>query len=573
MSEAVLHGLAAARGVAVGRALVLTDVPAPADGSGGPEAQEEAVASLERVREELVQAAAGLAAAGRAVEAEIFQANALMAGDPVLAEEVRILAAEKPAAAALLEATEHHAGVLASLSDSTLAARAADVRRLGRRAALVASGAADARRRDGPFVLLAADLGPADVLDLDLASGRILGIVLADGSATSHAAILARALGVPMVVGVGPELLAAEDGVEVVLDGDDGVVVLSPDIATRTAAGEVRHRQEREHSAFAATRELTPVTSDGRRIRLLCNVCTPAEAAAGAAAGAEGIGLLRTELAFVEAPAWPGEDEHEASLAPILAAFPGCLVTVRTLDFGGDKTPPFLAGTGERGLALTLAHPEALAAQLGGILRAGRGRDLRILLPLVSGADEVDSVRASLEERAKATGWEGDLPPLGAMIETPEAAAHAAEIAGAADFVSIGTNDLVQYTLGLDRALPLASALAAADPAILELVDAVVEAAHAAGRTVEVCGEAAGEPALVALLVGLGVDELSVSPTRLDEVRATVLGLSSEEAAATARRALAAGSAARALEAAEPLLDQLLDKPGQARDGLGGVLA
>jgi phosphoenolpyruvate-protein kinase (PTS system EI component) len=262
-------------------------------------------------------------------------------------------------------------------------------------------------------------------------------------------------------------------------------------------------------------------------VRLLCNAATPVEVSAGLDARAEGVGLLRTELAFLEAAAWPTEREHLAALVPILRLLEGRIATVRTLDFGADKTPPFLRGCTERGLALMLAHPEALAAQLRAIVAAGAGTRLRILLPLVESADEVRAVRALLETEV----------PLGAMIETPTAADRAAEIARASDFLSIGTNDLVQYTLGLDRDRPLASAATAADPAILRLVDRIVTAAHACGRTVEVCGEAAGEPSVARLLVGLGVDELSAAPSRLDELRRMVRSVSAAEAAEAARSA------------------------------------
>jgi phosphoenolpyruvate-protein kinase (PTS system EI component) len=340
-----------------------------------------------------------------------------------------------------------------------------------------------------------------------------------------------------MVVGLGEKLLEAPDGGEVVLDGDEGVLVLAPDAALRTRAAAAVLARGRERRRLAASRGLPAVTRDGRRIRLLCNAAGPEEVLAGLAAGAEGVGLLRTELAFLEATSWPTESEHAAALEPVLTALGRRVATVRTLDFGADKTPPFLAGVEERGLALMLAHPEALLAQLRALARVGRGAQIRVLLPMVESAEQVEAVRALLPE-----AW-----PLGAMIETPGAAGQAAEIAAVADFISIGTNDLVQYTLGLDRELPLASALAAAHPTVLGHIAHVVEAAHAEGLSVEVCGEAAGEPPVVALLVGLGVDELSVAPARLDVVRETVRSVA--------------------------FSDEAGDERGEALDGLGSVRA
>ena len=572
MTETVLRGLTAAGGLALGRAVVLRDVEPERSAPPGPAAEVAALDALARVAAELAAAAEELRATGRVAEAEIFEANVLMAEDPALEADVRSLALEKPAAVALVEATERHASAIASIPDALLAARATDIRTLGRRAARLAADQPEVSVVEGPVILLARDLGPADVLDLDLGSG-ICGIALADGSATGHAAIMARSLGVPMAVGLGTELLEAADGTQAILDGDEGLLTLAPAPATQLDAEAGHRRRAAAQAALATVRTLPCETTDGKRIRLLCNASTAAEGAAGVVAAAEGIGLLRTELSFLESRAWPGEEEHERALEPVFASMPTGVITVRTLDFGADKTPPFLAGIAERGLALTLAHPDALADQLGGILLAGRGRDFRILLPLVTGPEHVLAVRALLEERAAALGWSGGLPPLGAMIETPEAASGAGEIAAVADFVSIGTNDLVQYTLGLDRDLPVASARAAADPAVLAHVASTVEAAHTAGRTVEVCGEAAGEPPLTVLLVGLGVDELSVSPSRLDEVRATVRAISREGAETASRAALAAGTAGEALAVGEALLGEPLDERGQARDGLGGVLA
>jgi phosphoenolpyruvate-protein kinase (PTS system EI component) len=286
---------------------------------------------------------------------------------------------------------------------------------------------------------------------------------------------------------------------------------------------------------------------------------------AGLEAGAEGVGLLRTELAFLEASAWPSEEEHFAALSPALTRLVGRVATVRTLDFGADKTPPFLAGITARGLTLMLAHAAELEKQLRAIVQAAEGTELRILLPLVETAEQVRTVRALV-----------GIPDVsvGAMIETPTAAARAAEIAAEADFLSIGTNDLVQYTLGLDREHPVASAATAAEPIVLRLIAQVVDAAHAVGKTVEVCGEAAGETSLAPLLIGLGVDELSVAPAGLDELREAVRALSFSDAGEAARQALEASSARAALALARGLLSaELRHEPGQVVGGLGGSIA
>jgi phosphoenolpyruvate-protein phosphotransferase len=535
MSEHELLGLPAADGVAVGRALVLRDVEVDAGGSGGEAEQQRALEALSRVAAELGETAERLRAEGHVEDAEILEANALMAEDPSLAAEVRALAEERSAVAAVLQATERHAAQLEAIPDPMLAARAADVRRLGERAARLLVGAPALSTPLRPTIVIARDLGPADIAELDLAGGRIRGLALAGGGATSHAAIMARSFGLPLVVGLGDDILAAADGETVVLDGDAGSAVLDPSESRLQEALSAVHEGRLRQRELASARTLPAVTGDGRRIRLLCNASTQAEVEAGLDAGAEGVGLLRTELAFLESKDWPTEAEHAAVLSPALAPLAGRIATVRTLDFGADKTPPFLSGIEERGLTLMVAHPEALEAQLRAILAAGAGTRLRILLPMVESAEQVRAVRRLLTEQVE----------LGAMIETPEAAYGAAEIAAEADFLSIGTNDLVQYTLGLDRERPMATVKTAADPEVLGHIARVVEAAHDKGLTVEVCGEAAGEPELAVRFVELGVDELSVAPARLDEIRAAVRGISGE----------------------------LRNERGEVVDGLGGVVA
>jgi phosphoenolpyruvate-protein kinase (PTS system EI component) len=548
MAENTLRGLSAAPGLAVGRARVL----------GGAMTTRETVPEARRPRE-VRRAHAALEAAAAELDAladrlggdegEIVRAGVLMAHDPVLVGDVeRAVLDGLPAPAALEAGTTRHAAAIAALGDATLAARAEDVRSLGRRAIRLAEegaeGAASAAADVAPaaaadvapagagdvapaaaadVILVAAELGPADVAEL---GPEVVGLALAGGGPTAHAAVVARGLGLPMVVGLGEEVLGATPGNPIVVDGGEGVAFVTPSAARAAAAAEAQAARRAERERALADRALPAVTRDGHRVRVLVNAATRAELDAGLAAGAEGVGLLRTELAFLEAAAWPTEAQHRSALAPVVSGLAGRTATVRVLDFGADKTPPFLAGTGERGLELLLARPEALQAQLRAIVDAGRETDLRILLPMVESADQVRAVRALLPEPAA----------LGAMIETRAAVANAGEIAAAADFLSIGTNDLSHAVLGSDR---FAGAAAPAhDPRVLAAMAAAARAAAAARVVLEVCGEAASEPASVPLLVGLGAGELSVGAARVGAVRGWIRALSHEEARQAAKSAL-----------------------------------
>ena len=529
MDEQLLQGLPASPGQAAGRARSLD----PELSAGPPLAEDRRPAALAAARTALAAAGAELEAlgarlraGGREAEAEIVETGVLMAADPALdaALEAAVLQDGRRPAAALVAACGVHADLIAALPDETLAARSDDVRSLGRRAARHLAGGATADPRDaaGPVILVARDLGPADVAELDPA---VAGIALAGGGPSAHAAVVARGLGVPMAVGLGRQALAVADAAELVLDGAAGTLVVAPDAARSAAARATQARRAAERAAAEADAALPAVTADGVRVRVLVNAATAAEARAGLRAGAEGIGLLRTELAFLDAPAWPSETAHRAALEPVLAVTAGRTATVRVLDFGADKTPAFLRGTSLRGLALLLGHAGELEAQLRAIGAAGAATDLRVLLPLVESPDQLAAIRPLLPAGAQ----------LGAMIETRAAVAAAPAIAVAADFVSIGTNDLTADVLGEDRFEP--GAAVAHDPRVLAAVAATCDAAHDAGRVVEVCGEAAGDPLLLPLLVGLGVRELSTGAARVGATRAAVRAL---DAAAARRMALAA---------------------------------
>ena len=519
MGERALRGVSAAPGVAFGKAVVLDRSPeqdarviAPPD---RPAELARARHSLTVVATELEQIASGLREAGRHEEADIIETSVMMAGDPGLDASVASLVIQsgRAAATALMVATEESAQQLAQLADPVLAERADDVRSLGRRAAAHASGLTR-----GPVsgILVASSLGPADVAEIATSAK---GVALAGGGVTAHAAIVARSLGVPMVVGIGAGVLDVEDGEEVVLDGDGGVLFRQPE-ASRVAAARAEAERRRIARQNAVASKLEPAqTKDGHRLRVLANAASVAEVVEALDQGAEGIGLLRTELLFLDSQAWPAQAQQATFLGLILAPLTGRVATVRLLDFGGDKTPPFLRGAAGRGIELLLEAPQALKAQLAAILEAGADVNLRILIPMVTSPQQVTAVRQVLSSVLAGR----PSPEVGAMIETPEAARGASEIAKVSDFLSIGTNDLTQLVLGLDREHSKSAPVT--DVRVMRLIDASVRAAHAAGILVDVCGESASDAVAMPILVGLGVDELSVAAARVGEVRQWIRGL------------------------------------------------
>jgi phosphoenolpyruvate-protein kinase (PTS system EI component) len=555
MRELLLHGLPAAPGSAAGPARLVA-AAAAADGASVPGRAraaelERARAALARARGELERLSATLRERGQADEAEIVETGVLMADDPaLLAELARAIGTDGRAAGpALVASANALAATIAGLGDERLAARADDVRSLGRRAAghVGVPRALTAAPTD-PVVLVADDLGPADVAELD---DRVAAIALAGGSPTAHAAVIARGLGIPMAVGLGPEVLKAPPGAPVAVDGTRGSAALAPSPARLAAARDASARRAADAERGRGQRALPAETRDGRPVRVLVNAATAAEVEHGLRAGADGVGLLRTELAFLAAAAWPDDDEHRRALAPVLAPLAGRTATIRLLDFGGDKTPPFLAGSTARGIALLLGAPAALAAQARAVVAAGVAAELRVLLPLVEDPAQVAAVRALLPAGTR----------VGAMIETDAAVTRAAAIAAASDFLSIGTNDLTHSVLGTDRFAT--GAAATHDPRVLARIATVAAAAHAARRVLEVCGEAASDPVLVPLLVGLGVDELSVGAARVAAVREQIRGLDAGALRELARRALAAPEAA----AVATLVGQAADAAGERLDG------
>lgn len=525
---------------------------------------------------ELTILAERLRAEHRTEEAAIVETGALLAADPLLAGAVEraVLEDGMTAPEALLAGAEAQAAQLAALGDDLLAARAADVRSLGRRAAALASARVRGRLVPGEpagatrspharlpagtasgwevpgadgaapeVVLVARDLGPGDVAELP---AEVRAVALAAGSPDSHAAIVARSIGLPMVVSLGPAVLRLRPGRRLLVDGTSGTVVVTP--ASRRLSAIPAGASV---SAAQSVGDAGPaLTSDGQRIQVLANVAGPSEVVTALRAGAEGVGLLRSELPFLHATRWPDTLEQRRRLRPILTALTGRVATVRLFDFGGDKTPPFLRGRPERGIQLLATAPMALKAQLQAILEESKTAPVRLLVPMVVDPEDVRLVRRAMAEVA-ATVSDTPPPQLGAMVEVPAAVTMARRLAREVDFFSIGTNDLSHLHLGRARGGQEPAPMH--HPAVLQLIADTVQAAAEAGLPVAVCGEAAADPLVMPLLVGLGVHELSVGAARVATVRTWVRRLSHASAIAVAREALQADSAAEVATLAESL--------------------
>ena len=538
-----LHGAGASPGIALGPARHLETVePEVAEEPAGTPDEERARLADARaaVREELTAAAAGL----QGPEAEIFDAHRLLLDDAALvAPAERRVADGEAAGPAWRAAAAEAAAAFRALDDPYLRERAVDVEDVARRVlARLAGVRSNAVLREAGIVLVD-ELTPGDAAALD--PERALGLVTARGGATGHAAIVARALGIPAVIGAGPGVLDVAGGTPLALDGGAGVVEVAPD-AVAVAGYEARRDAEAAARAAALAAAAEPAAlADGTRVEVFANLGAPGEAPGAVAQGAEGVGLLRTEFLFLEREAAPSEDEQVGLLRAVSRGMQGRPVVVRTLDAGADKPLPFLRQPrednpflGVRGIRLSLAEPALLRTQLRAILRVAAEHPIAVMFPMVATLDEFRAAPALLEEERAALGSEA-MPEVGVMVEVPALALDAEAFAAEVDFFSVGTNDLAQYAMAAERGnAAVAGLLEAARPAVLALIAAVVAGAEAHGRWVGVCGELAGDPEAAVLLAGLGVRELSMAPSRIPAVKAALRAIDRTGAAAAAAAAL-----------------------------------
>ncbi|ARS57190.1 phosphoenolpyruvate--protein phosphotransferase [Ralstonia pseudosolanacearum] len=560
-----IGGIGASPGLAIGtvhvmqpRVSAIPDHPVPL--ATGGDLLDRALADT---RAELAALARDTAARLGEAEAGIFKAQAELLGDTdLMTLTCQAMVEGHGVAWSWHHAVERLAERLAALGNPLLAARAADLRDVGRRVLghldPALRGTAQALP-DGPCILVAQDLSPSDTAALD--TRRIAGIVTAQGGPTSHTAILTRTLGIPAVVAAGPAVLDVASGTQAIVDGSGGQLYLDPDAAAVAGAEAWLREDAARAQREQAERGLPARTRDGHAVEIAANVNLPAQAIEAVTLGAEGVGLMRTEFLFLERDHAPDEDAQHEVYAAMLGALGGRPLIVRTLDIGGDKQVPHLnlpkeenPFLGVRGARLLLRRPDLMEPQLRALYRAAcGGGPLSIMFPMITSLGEVIALRAACE-RIRA---ELDAPavPLGIMVEVPAAALLADQLAEHVDFFSIGTNDLTQYTLAIDRQHPdLAAEADSLHPAVLRLIQLTVQGAARHGRWVGVCGGLAGDPFGALLLTGLGVHELSMSPRDIPAVKARLRDAHVRQLTELAGQALACASAedVRALEATLP---------------------
>jgi phosphoenolpyruvate-protein phosphotransferase len=559
-----LLGVPAASGVAIGPWAAVVRPPLPEAGRIDPA---EVDSQLDRIRGAIDAATAELGAladsvreAGHDAEAAIFAAQSEMARDPALLDGAREQMTEHAldAVGAVLAASRSIADMLAGLGDPLLAARAADVLDVGDRIARQLSGATGSVTLESPAIVVADDLSPS--VTATLPRDRLLGIVLAGSSPTAHAAILARAYGIPAVVGAGAAVTAiraTSSGTTVAIDGATGEVVIDPD-------PESVRRFEGVRETVATARELDraeagqPVrTADGVTITLLANIGGPAEAPDAVALGARGVGLFRTEFLFLEREAPPSEDEQVAAYTSVVESFGGDPVTIRLLDVGGDKPIPYLSiprednpFLGVRALRLADEHADLFLTQLRACYRAAAAGPVKVMAPMIADAGDVTALLDLAAEARAGAVAAGDAvgdAQLGVMLEIPSAILIAGSYLHRLGFASLGTNDLLQYALAVDRGNPaLERYRDPLHPAVLSLIRSAVVASEAARTELSVCGEMAGDPTAALALVGLGVRTLSMAAPSLPAVRRAIRIASAADLAARATAALGDGTAAEA---------------------------
>jgi phosphotransferase system enzyme I (PtsI) len=559
-----LIGISASPGIFMGIALLIQDDEDSAIPNRSIQAHEVEMewkrfcAAQEAAERELTDLRDGARSEMGAEHAAIFDSHLLMLKDVDLLEQIegRLKSSLKNIEWIVYQVEQSLIAQIAGSDSDYLAERAADIKDVSRRVLshLLKHERRSLKKLPGRAVLVAKDLLPSEAMSMDRASVRA--IALDAGGKTSHTAILARAFHIPAVLGLQDATRQIKDGDEIIVDGDSGRVIVCPDEATRERYEAFRKREEARRIELSSICPLPAVTLDGRKAALKANIEIPDEADDALLQGVDGIGLYRSEFLYLGGDAVPSEEFQYKAYARVLKAMGGLPVTIRTLDLGGDKMLTELEAEKEknpllgwRAIRFCLSRKDLFKTQLRALLRASNAGNLRVMFPMISGPEELDSAYAVLEETKADLRREG-LPfrediPVGIMIEVPSAAMITDILARKAAFFSIGTNDLIQYSIAVDRGNERAASLYQPfHPGVLRLIKLTIDNAHAAGIGVAMCGELAGDPIATLLLLGLGLDEFSMSPSSVPDVKRVIRSVTAAEAEDFARTAMAMGSGA-----------------------------
>lgn len=489
--------------------------------------------------------------------AMLFETHQMMAEDLDYEEAIedRITNQKMNAEAAVADTAEQFAEMFAAMDDSYMQARAADVKDVSQRILSILCGVVQGGiASDVPVLLAADDLAPSETIQLD--KTKILGFITAGGSGSSHTAILARTMGIPAIVGVGDALKPEYEGRQAIADGSTGALVVDPDDDTRARLLKKREEQQRLQRLLETLKGQTNVTKDGKTIRIYCNIGSPEDVHAVQVNDGGGIGLFRSEFLYLNSSTFPTEDEQYAAYKQVLSDMDGKEVIIRTLDIGADKQIGYFdlpkednPAMGMRALRLCLTRPEIFRTQLRALFRASAYGKLGIMFPMVTSVWEVREAKKLCEEVKRDLKHEG-IPysedvQIGIMIETPAAAVNSDRLAKEVDFFSIGTNDLTQYTMAVDRGnAKVENLYTTFHPAVLRSIRSIISAAKEAGIPVGMCGEAAADECMIPLLLAFGLDEFSVSASRVLATRKAIAGWRETAARHAAEEAMRLSDAA-----------------------------